>query len=36
MHLFIAKHCTLFLKRYLVEERDVDLNLRDKWDCTPL
>ncbi|XP_056445652.1 ankyrin repeat and BTB/POZ domain-containing protein 1 [Gadus chalcogrammus] len=22
--------------RYLVEERDVDINLRDKWDCTPL
>ncbi|KAM3871654.1 ankyrin repeat and BTB/POZ domain-containing protein 1 [Diretmus argenteus] len=22
--------------RYLVEQRDVDLNLRDKWDSTPL
>ncbi|KFM69067.1 Ankyrin repeat and BTB/POZ domain-containing protein 1, partial [Stegodyphus mimosarum] len=22
--------------RYLVEQKDVDLNVRDKWDCTPL
>ncbi|GLD70009.1 ankyrin repeat and BTB/POZ domain-containing protein 1 [Lates japonicus] len=22
--------------RYLVEQRDVDLNVRDKWDSTPL
>uniref|UniRef100_A0A669C5Z0 Ankyrin repeat and BTB domain containing 1 n=1 Tax=Oreochromis niloticus TaxID=8128 RepID=A0A669C5Z0_ORENI len=24
------------IKRYLVEQRDVDLNVRDKWDSTPL
>lgn len=24
------------LKRYLVEHRDVELNVRDKWDSTPL
>lgn len=22
--------------RYLIEQRDVDLNVRDKWDSTPL
>ena len=31
--------CCVFLSlsfRYLVEQRDVELNVRDKWDSTPL
>ncbi len=26
----------VFSLRYLVEQRDVDLNVRDNWDSTPL
>ena len=30
-------HCSLhFISRYLCEEKDIDVNLRDKWDSTPL
>lgn len=29
-------HLFLFSLRYLVEQRDVDFNVRDKWDSTPL
>ncbi|XP_008566708.1 PREDICTED: BTB/POZ domain-containing protein At2g04740-like [Galeopterus variegatus] len=25
-----------FLPRYLLEQRDVEVNVRDKWDSTPL
>lgn len=31
-----CNHSFLFSPRYLVEQRDVDLNVRDKWDSTPL
>lgn len=31
-----VNHLLLFSLRYLVEQRDVELNVRDKWDSTPL
>ncbi|TNM86950.1 ankyrin repeat and BTB/POZ domain-containing protein 1 isoform X1 [Takifugu rubripes] len=31
-----CKKGDIFRVRYLIEQRDVDLNVRDKWDSTPL
>lgn len=32
----VSDHGFFIFSRYLVEQRDVELNIRDKWDSTPL
>ncbi|XP_070948410.1 ankyrin repeat and BTB/POZ domain-containing protein 1 isoform X9 [Macaca nemestrina] len=32
----LTQALTSFLPRYLLEQRDVEVNVRDKWDSTPL
>ncbi|KAK3102998.1 hypothetical protein FSP39_015652 [Pinctada imbricata] len=36
VHCICSSHCSTDVDKYLVEQKEVDLNLRDKWDSTPL